>query len=360
MNVAYLLPQIPVVDVRDGGPVRHALEGRARALALRDDCLAWFPGPAAPLLPMLDAVARRWLTGSRSPYLAEITTIAACLGFPGIWFLNGSYQWGCTTLAREEGGVPWLARTLDWPFPGLGRHAEVARLRGPAGDFFSVSWPGYVGALTAMAPGRFAAAVNQAPLFRRTSHRWLRPIDLAANAIGTWRQRHIPPDQLLRETFETCATFAEARRHLETAPIARPVIYTLVGCEARERCVIERTEEEFATSMEATCAANDWMPRRAGWEGRISATKLFKCTFEGAAEASRARRDALAGWRDELARGDFAWVTPPVLNPYTRLAVTMCAANGTLRMAGYEIVDGAELPQPVTQVREITPELVAA
>ena len=47
-------------------------------------------------------------------------TIAAALGYPGIWFLNGCYQWGCTALAREQAGVPWLARTLDWPFPGLG------------------------------------------------------------------------------------------------------------------------------------------------------------------------------------------------------------------------------------------------
>jgi hypothetical protein len=354
------LPQIPVVDVRHGGPVRQALDGRARALALRDDCLAWFPRPAAALLPALDRVARRWLIRSRSPYLGEITAIAAGLGFPGIWFLNGSYQWGCTTLAREEDGIPWLARTLDWPFPGLGRHAEIARMRGAVGDFFSVTWPGYVGALTAMAPGRFAAAVNQAPLLRRTSHPWLRPIDLAANGIGTWRRRHIPPDQLLRETFESCASFAEARAWLESVPIARPVIYTLVGCETGERCVIERTEEGHVTNTEMTCATNDWLPRRPGWEGRINATKLFTCTFEQAAEGSRARREALAGWPDGLSRANFAWVTPPVLNPYTRLAIAMCPAKGTLRVVGYENVAGGELPQPVTQIREIEKELIAA
>ena len=124
-----LLP-IAVVDVRDGGPVQHAREGALRAQALRDDCLAWFPAIAAPALPLMDSLARRWLTRSCSPYVADIEAIAASLGFPGIWLLNGSYQWGCTTLAREEGGVPWLARTLDWPFPGLGRYAEVAHLRG--------------------------------------------------------------------------------------------------------------------------------------------------------------------------------------------------------------------------------------
>jgi hypothetical protein len=360
MHAISPLPSIPIVDVRDGGPVRHAFEARARALALRDDCIAWLPRPAASLLPALDSIARRWLLRSRSPYIGEIEAIAAGLGFPGIWFLNASYQWGCTTLAREEGGVPWLARTLDWPFPGLGRGVEIARLRGGAGEYFSVTWPGYVGALTAMAPGRFAAAVNQAPLLRRTAHPWLRPLDLAANAIGTWRLRHMPPDQLLRETFETCATFAQAQASLESVPIARPVIYTLVGCAPRERCVIERTEEGFVTNTEATCASNDWLPRRAGWEGRISATKLFKCTFEEAAEASVVRRDTLSGWTQALSRPDFAWVTPPVLNPYTRLAITVCPRAGLLRVGGYENVAGGDLPQPVTQIREIASALEAA
>src|SRR5262249_34860089 len=207
-----------------------------------DDCLGWFPSLAAPMVPAMDSLARRWLLRSRSPYVADIEAIAAALGFPGIWLLNGSYQWGCTALAREDGGVPWLVRTLDWPFPGLGRHAEVARMRGPAGEFFSVTWPGYVGVLTAMAPRRFAASINQAPLWRRTAHPWLRFYDIAANAVNTWRRiRHIPPDQLLRQAFEECATFEEARRLLETTPIARPVIYTLAGSRAGERCVIERT-----------------------------------------------------------------------------------------------------------------------
>ena len=110
------------------------------------------------------------------PMSARSTTIAATLGYPGIWFLNGCYQWGCTALAREQAGAPWLARTLDWPFPGLGRYLEVARMQGPAGAFDNVGWPGYAGVLTASAPGRFAAAINQAPLRRRTRHPWLRPL----------------------------------------------------------------------------------------------------------------------------------------------------------------------------------------
>src|SRR5215831_1218976 len=245
-----MLATIPIADVREGGPLRHAIDGGARARALRDDCLSWLKPSARAAIPALDALARRWLRRSRSTYVAEIEAIAATLGFPGIWFLNGSYQWGCTAAARDEGGTPWLARTLDWPFPGLGRGVEIARMRGPAGEFFSVTWPGYSGALTALAPGRFAAAVNQAPLWRRTSAPWLRPFDIAANALRTWGIRFCPPEHLLREVFESCRDFGEAMRRLETVPIARPVIYTLIGCTRGERCVIERTEEGFSSRGE--------------------------------------------------------------------------------------------------------------
>ena len=153
-----VMPAISIVDVGEGGLLRHAELRCTRARALREDCLMVFPRAVTPFLPALDGAARRWLTRSCSPYVPEIAQIAAALGFTGVWLLNASYQWSCTSLAREEDGVPWLARTLDWPFPGLGRHADVVRAMGPAGEYFSITWPGYAGVLTAMAPCRFAPA----------------------------------------------------------------------------------------------------------------------------------------------------------------------------------------------------------
>ncbi len=344
---------IPLVDIREGGPLRHAREYAARARALRDDCLAYFPPGMTLLVPVADRFARYWLTRAHSPYVKEIAEIAAVLGFSGIWFLNGSYNWGCTSLAREEDGAVWIARTLDWPYSGLGRHIEVARMRGPAGEFFSLTWPGYAGALTAMAPGRFAAGVNQAPLWRRTRHRWLRLYDMAANVMNTWGIRHIPPDQLLRQAFETCASYSEARRFLETEKVARPVIFTLAGCVPGEQCIIERTEEGFVTHEEDTCAANDWMVPRPSWEARMIAAHLFTISSEDAAQRSRARRDALAAFDGHLSSAGFDWVAPPVLNPYTRIAAEMCPARGLLRVAGYEITADGTLPQKITQTREV-------
>ncbi len=307
------------------------------------------------MLPTIDLVTRCWLQRSCSPYAAEIEAIAADLDFPGIWFLNGCYQWGCTALAGEQDGVPWLARTLDWPFPGLGRHLEVARMGGAAGDFYNATWPGYAGVLTASAPGRFAACINQAPMRRRTHQPWLRPYDMATNAIQTWKIRYIPPDHLLRQMFETCTTYREAKCYLETTPIARPVIYTLIGCDPGERCVIERTEIDFTTREHSVVAANDWLEGRPTWEARVAAEVLLTRTFDEAAENSRQRCDHLAAWNGRFDAA-FGWVTPPVLNSQTRLAVEMCPATGTLRVIGYERT-GQDLPVPVTQICEL---LVAA
>jgi hypothetical protein len=355
------LPNIPLRDVRLGGPLRHATEANAQARALRDDCLSWFPAGARHLVPALDRMTKSWLGRSNSPYLDEIDSIAATLGFPGVWFLNGSYEWGCTTLAREEGS-PWLLRTLDWPFPGLGRHLEIARMRGPAGEFYSATWPGFAGVMTAMAPGRFSVAINQAPLWRRTRHPWLRLYDVAANAISTWSIRHVPPDHLLRQVLESCASYAQARARLETTPIARPVIFTLAGCVPGERCVIERTEEGFTTRTEHTGAANDWLDPVEPWEARVGGDLLFNCDYLGARANSRNRREALAAWNGAVGQQSFAWVTPPVLNPFTRLAAEMCAARGIMRLVGYEQVAGAAEPVAVTQVAEVVaaPEREAA
>jgi hypothetical protein len=158
----------------------------------------------------------------------------------------------------------------------------------------------------------------------------------------------MPADQLLRHAFETCADYQEAQQMLETTPLARPAIYTLVGCAPGECCVIERTETDFATRKAETGAANDWLPTRSGWEGRIGTTRFLKLSLAEAAEGSRARCEALALWNGSLADCSFAWVRQPVLNPYTRLATTMCPAAGILRAVGYDVT-GGELPEPVTQ-----------
>jgi hypothetical protein len=78
------------------------------------------------------------------------------------------------------------------------------------------------------------------------------------------------------------------------------------------------------------------------------------CSREEAGAASRRRREALADWTGTLGGDSFGWVTPPVLNRFTRLAIEMCAADGTLRVAGYECEPGAAEAQRATQVTSVT------
>jgi hypothetical protein len=125
----------------------------------------------------------------------------------------------------------------------------------------------------------------------------------------------------------------------------------LVGCAYGERCVIERTQDGFATRDYNTGSANDWLRSQPLWEARVGPEALFTRTFEEAAENSRTRRKHLEAWPRPFV-GDFDWVSPPVFNSQTRLAVEICPATGVLRATGYERTEGQELPEPVTATCE--------
>ena len=294
-----------------------------QALEVRDACLGWLPF-GGTLALLADPIVKRWMQRVRTPYLGEIDAVARAVKRPGIWLLHGAYLFGCTALADETADGPRLRRTLDWPFPGLGRLLEVARSRGAAGEYLNVTWPGFVGVLTAVAPGRFAASINQAPMRQRTLL-WL---DYAFNALAGLRSDALPPEHLLRQVFDTCASFDEARHRLETVPVARPVLFLLVGCRPGERVVIERDGAGVRTYAQDTVLANDWQEVRAGWRPRV-------CGLGTPADNNRRRRAALAAWAGQDC-ADKAWVADPVLNDTTRVSVEMSPATGRLVVAGWE------------------------
>jgi len=322
------MKQVPLIDARDSAAAGHVRQREPEALAVRDACLGWLP--LGELLARLaDPIVRRWMKRAGTPYSAEIEIVARTLKKPGIWLLHGAYLFGCTALADETAQGPHLRRTLDWPFPGLGRLVEVRRQRGPAGEFLNVTWPGFVGVLTAVAPARFAASINQAPMRRRWRSSMVLWLDYALNALhGLRSSGRLPPEHLLRHVFETCMSFDEARRLLETTPVARPVLFLLVGTEPGERIVIEREETSARTYRDDTVFANDWRERHPKWRPRA-------CGDGAPVENNIRRRSALAAWSGRDAN-DFDWVTAPVLNACTRLSVEMCPATGQLAVAGWE------------------------
>lgn len=327
------LPTIPIFDRRDTDLLHHALDGAERAEQVIQTVLGGM-GIASRILPtvlpMADRIATRRLIAMNDPYRSEVMEIRKALGRPGPVAFNLSYEFGCTARVFEAGGAPTLFRTLDWPFRGLGGLVEIVKLRGPAGDWITATWPGVVGCLHGTAPGRFAIALNQAPERRSGLGRagdWLASKRRFLRATG------LPPPHLLRQVFETATDFADARQMLRDTPVAAPVIYTLAGPNPGDACTIERTEDSAAETTHPA-AANHFeslAPAGTKWRAR--------------GYDSPGRRSAL------LAEGippDLGKISPPVLNPLTRLALSM-RIDGQIEVAGY---DGE------TRITAITPASV--
>ncbi len=335
---------IPFVDVRDGGPIAHALSRQEAAAALRDYCVAPVPRWGRGVcLASIDHLAARWLKSSVSAYREELQLIAKILGFPGTLTLNMSYLFACTTSASLSAeGLPMIRRSLDWPFGGLGRCVEIAWQAGPAGEFYNATWPGAVGVLSGTAPGRFCAVINQAPMRRRAPGPLALPFDASINiAQALLREDGWPPDHLLRYAFETSETFEDAIRLLSQEPLARPAIFTVAGVAPEEIAVVERTERGAHVVRGPVIVANDWQIQRQGWKGRMGH------------ENNEDRRRSIAATGSDPER--FAWVVPPVLNHTTRLVVEMSAVgSGALVARGYETACWRKMPTPATRDFDLT------
>lgn len=316
------LPDIPVVDVGREVAVDLVDHARDQALAI----LATAVHRHSRLgVAVGDRISGWWLDRSDNPYRAEIAAVEERMGRTGARLLNLSYEWSCTTglMADPLGPGPRMLRTLDWPLPGLGRSLMVARVKGAAGPYWSITWPGYAGVLTAVAPGRFCAAINQPPLRRVTGY-WT--LDWFLARIRGLRQRALPPPHLLRKVFDEAADYAEAQRMLTRTPLSLPVFFSLTGVQTSESCTIERTEHKAVVHDGPTAIANHWLgvtesghPRGGDSEHRLAQMEDLVTTAD--------TDDALD------------WLAPPILNERTRLAAVANAARGSLTVQGFE-VDG--------------------
>lgn len=328
---------IPFVDVRQGGPMAHVKARIATAHALRDACLAPVPYWGRGILTPIDYLAGNWLKKSASLYREELESIAEYLGFPGAMTLNLSYLFACTTAANVDAlGQPRIRRSLDWPFHGLGKCVEIAWQSGPAGSFHNVTWPGSVGVLSAMAPGRFAAVINAAPMQRRIDGFLGLPCDIALNIRNALaRSGDWPPDHLLRYVFENCADFEEAIKVLSEEPLARSALFTITGVNADQIAVVERTESKARVIRGPVTVANDWQKPETGWKARMGH------------ENNVARRQAMSDIENN--QEPFSWAKPPVLNKLTRLTVEMSATDkGILHARGYESGSIFKMAVPAT------------
>lgn len=305
------LTSIPLVDGGKDGTCALLAAEPQRLTALVGSARRHYGGLA---MAVGDKLSRRRLVRTDNPYTAEIAAVANYIGRPGAYLLNLSYEWTCTTAV----GAGRMLRVLDWPLEGLGANVVVLRREGAAGFYYDVTWPGFAGVVTAMAPGRFSAAINQTPMPLYTSSCWL---DWGISRLRGLGRTGLPPAHLLRRAFDTCRTYAEAAAMLTETPIAAGAFFALAGTKPGEGMVIERAPDATVTHASPIAVANDWIgiDRPGRPRGRDS----------------RERRDLLARLAGDAA-DDFAWLLPPVLNPTTRLAVVADAARGTLVVRGFE------------------------
>ena len=313
------LVSIPVIDVPQG-PLQLASLHPDRVANVLERTKEILP---SALLRLGDGYARRYLSRSNNPYLYEIDQIARLIGGPGAYALNFSFEMGCTTGCHAPYGsaAMQLYRTLDWPFR-LGADVVVATHQTAAGTYANITWPGYIGVLTALAPGRFAAAINQPPMtYTFAGFGMSLPVDWLVNR---WRIRNMtamPPTHLLRQVFERCATYEAAKIALASTPICIPVIFTLTGTGAEQGCIIERCENDAVIHEGPVCITNHWINPQ----------------FRGRPRRGRNSRRRLAAMQQAMPRlqGGFDWLTPPVLDSFTRLAAEMNAATGHLLLQGW-------------------------
>jgi len=302
-----------LIDARVGGPLAAAKAAEPQMRELLDGACRLVP---PPLLTLADRVARRWLAQANNPYLAEIDAIAALARHSGAFALNTSYEWCCTCGVGDdgEGGVR-LLRVLDWRQAGLGRALIVVWQRGSAGDFANITWPGFVGVVTAIAPSRFAVALNQPPMM---SWGLTPPVDWLVGRIAVWRSRSLPPAHLLRRVCESCANYEEARRLLTEHPLCLPALFTLAGTRGGQGCVIERTPCDAVQHDMPAAIGNHW----------IAAAKRGRA--RGAQSPERVTK------MDAALVGAGSWMEPPIINRHTRLVATLNPARGRLIVQGWE------------------------
>jgi len=165
---------------------------------------------------------------------------------------------GCSTFVRDGTGGPLVARNLDWNWPGelLRRTCCVVRVRDAlAGPYAIVGWPGFVGALTALAPGRFAMAVNYVQ--RRGAGL---PSMLARTALGA-----SPLPWAMRDVLDRARTFDEAVERVGRARLLSAALVTLAGTRPGEAVVVERAPCAAALRWKGRgdlCVANHYLSAR--------------------------------------------------------------------------------------------------
>jgi acid ceramidase len=178
-------------------------------------------------------------------YWAEMAALGEDVAIGNLYYDALKLVIGCTAFAVDTAQGPLHARNLDWWTQNdmLARYTMVTRfVNGAAGEFVTVGWPGFVGAFSGMAPGRFAVTLN------------------AVLSLEPMRPA-VPVVFLLRHVLEHARDFEHALRLLTETPVPSDSLLLLTGTKPGEMAVIERTPTRHAVrraTSGALCVTNDY------------------------------------------------------------------------------------------------------
>jgi hypothetical protein len=188
----------------------------------------------------------------RADHWAEIESIALTLGLPvsdavlcNFYYDALKVLLGCTAFAVDTADRVLHARNLDWWTKSaiLSRYTTMCNfVGGMAGEFTTIGWPGFTGAFSGIAPGRFAITLNAV-------------LSLEPAVPAT------PVVLVLRSVFEEARTFDEALSILSAASLPSDSLLLLTGTRAGEHVVIERTPSRSAIRRGQRgfiCVTNDY------------------------------------------------------------------------------------------------------
>ncbi|GAL85829.1 peptidase C45 acyl-coenzyme A:6-aminopenicillanic acid acyl-transferase [Sporocytophaga myxococcoides] len=171
-------------------------------------------------------------------YLKEIDFIASISNFSpsevliaNLYYDILKFYFGCTAFAVSNGQTVMHGRNLDWHTENnlLGKHSLILNFKREGKTLFkTIGWPGFIGTLSGIRPGKFSLTLN-------------------AVLSGESPEIAVPISFLLRDILTSSSTFQEAKQKLENTKIASDCLILLSGILADEKVVIERTPNRSAT-----------------------------------------------------------------------------------------------------------------
>ncbi|MEL7004057.1 MAG: C45 family autoproteolytic acyltransferase/hydrolase [Bacteroidota bacterium] len=164
-------------------------------------------------------------------YRAEVSAIAKSLRIPRNDVLLGNLYYdalkmvlGCSAFAIDTPTGPLHARNLDWHSDSniLDKFTNVQQYVNGINEYMIIGWPGYIGALSGMAAGKFSISLNA--------------------VISDEKPGLAPPITfLIRDVLETAKNYKEAVKRLSSETIFSDCILLVTGIDRSEMVIIERT-----------------------------------------------------------------------------------------------------------------------